>query len=170
MSLSAAQVDRANRTMGSFTSRQRVGRPFAHFAVGILSGEFSQIVPVRRRKRDRAQEREDIDVSFGDKANQIDKFEHMHHKYGWWSPALVTLAGDESEDVIAGSRAGIGADAWRKFVKRWDVVVDGRNRALFESDHHSATLQTLKVEREDRKVRLKRSATARNGRASKADN
>ena len=55
-------------------------------------------------------------------------------------------------------------------MKRWDLVVDGRNQALFESDHHPATLQTLKVEREDRKVRLKRSATARNGGASKADN
>ena len=101
---------------------------------------------------------------------ETDEFEHMHHKYGWWSPALVTLAGDESEDVIAWSRAGIGGDAWKKFVKRWDLVVDGRNWALFESDHHPATLQTLKVEREDRKVQLKRSATARNGGASQADN
>ena len=120
MSLSAAQVDRtgpwARSRAGNASGSQaqsaacprllpKWSRPFAYFALGISSGEFSQIVPVRRRKRDRAQEREDIDVSFGDKANEIDEFEHMHHRYGWWSPALLTLAGDESEDVTCGNRS-----------------------------------------------------------------
>ena len=50
MSLVAAQVDRANRTMGSFTSRQCVGKPGT---VGSLPAPLAEVVQTVRALRGR---------------------------------------------------------------------------------------------------------------------
>ena len=48
MSLSAAQVDRANRTMGSFTSRQCVGKPGTVGSLPLPLAEVEQTVRALR--------------------------------------------------------------------------------------------------------------------------
>ena len=45
----------------------------------------------------------------------------------------VALTDEESQDLVTGPATGNGAEAWRKFVKRGDPVVAGRNRALPEA-------------------------------------
>ena len=150
MSVVAAEVVSANKVKASLMVVRRVGR---NLVVRQLTRRLDEVeqsfrelrdrdlrrIPspvdrVRRRKRDRADEKRHR-ASVRSKADEIDQTEDVHHKNGQCYLAPVALTDEESQDLVTEPATRSGVENQRKLVKTWNLVVAGRNRALVKSNH-----------------------------------
>ena len=110
----------------------RWARSVENYVVGVFGEGFRTVIEWAAESEQELT-KEDVDRTFGDLADELDRIDDVHHKCAQWYLALVALTEDESQDIVLGAGPDHGAEAWRKLTKRWDPIVAGRNRALLKA-------------------------------------
>ena len=107
-------------------------RKVENFLVGSFGEDFRRVLEWAVEEQQNIGE-ETVLSEFGPEALEEDVVPEVKRKMNQLYTVLVSLTEDESNDIVIGSGAGNGLEAWRRLHRRWDPSTGGRKRALLKS-------------------------------------